>query len=130
MIRRLKKLLALALLPIVVTILVVPMLGGRTSASEVVESHNAVEAQGEHAAAEVGEHDTPATATEEHQGEEAAHDNEKHATEHGAAEHAPEPWWRFTGWEAAYAALSSALFLITLRWLPLILEDKTGEGIK
>ncbi len=130
MIRRPKKLLALILLPLLVTILVVPMLGGRTSASEVVESHEAVEAQGEHATAEVGEHAPATAAAGEHQGEEAAHDNGEHATEHGEAEHAAEPWWRFTGWEAAYAALSSALFLITLRWLPLILEDKTGEGIK
>ncbi len=126
MIRCPKKLLALVLLPLLVTILVVPLIGGRTSASEVVESHAAVEAQAEHAAADTGEHDAPAAAAGEHQGEEAAHDNE----EHGAAEHAAEPWWRFTGWEAAYAALSSALFLITLRWLPLILEDKTGEGTK
>ncbi len=127
MIRRPKKLLALVLLPLLVTILVVPMLGGRTSASEVVESHETVTAEGEHAAAETGEH-APATTTEEHTGEEAH--NGEHATEHEAAEHHPEPWWRFTGWEAAFAALSSALFLITLRWLPLILEDKTGEGIK
>ncbi len=96
------------------------------SSEAKVKSHEAVEAQGEHAAAEVGEH-APATTAGEHDGEEAAHDNEEHATEHAATEQHPEPWWRFTGWEAAYAALSSALFLITLRWLPLILEDKTGE---
>ncbi len=99
------------------------------SSEAKVESHEAVTAEGEHAAAEVGEH-APTTTTEEHTGE-AAHDNGgEHATEHEAAEHHPEPWWRFTGWEAVFAALSSALFLITLRWLPLILEDKTGEGIK
>ncbi len=100
------------------------------SSEAKVESHEAVEAQAEHAtAAEVGEHDAPATTAGEHQGEEAAHNGE-HEGEHGAAEHAAEPWWRFTGWEAAYAALSSALFLIILRWLPLILEDKTGAGTK
>ena len=96
------------------------------SSEAKVESHEAVEA--EHPAAEAGEH--AAEMAGEHQGEEAAQHNGEHEGEHGAAEHHPEPWWKFTGWEAAFAALSSAFFLIILRWLPLILEDKTIEETK
>ncbi len=110
--RNSKKLLVIVLLPLLVSILVIPLLGGRSSASEVGESHEAVDAQSEHANAEG------------HDNLEAAHNGEHQA------EHQIEPWWKFTGWEAIFAILSSTLFLLLLRWLPLLLEDKTGEEIK
>ncbi len=37
-----------------------------------------------------------------------------------------EPWWRFTGWEVVFAVLATVFFLLLTRWLPVILEDKSG----
>ncbi len=101
--RNSKRLFTLLVLSILVVIVVVPMLGGRTSASaEVGESHEVVEAQGEHVVA--GEHV---------------------AEGHGVG-HVEEPWWRFTGWEVVFAVLATVFFLFLTRWLPVILEDRSG----
>lgn len=41
-------------------------------------------------------------------------------------EHVEEPWWKFTGWEVVFAVLATVFFLLLTRWLPVILEDKSG----
>ncbi len=45
--------------------------------------------------------------------------------DHGVG-HVEEPWWKFTGWEAVFAVLATVFFLLLTRWLPVILEDKSG----
>ncbi len=113
--RNSKRLFTLLVLSILVAIVVVPMLGGRTSASaEVGESHEAVVAQGEHVVAEG------------HGVEAGEHAAEGHEAEGHGVGHVEEPWWRFTGWEVVFAVLATVFFLFLTRWLPLILEDKSG----
>ncbi len=115
MMRSSKFFLAIVLLLTLVIIGSIPMISGRSSASEGEESHAATEAQGEHATAEeqgvAGEH-----------GEEAAHEEE-----HGG-EHAAEPWWKFPGWEAVFAVLACIYFLLAIRGLPIFIEDKSVGG--
>ncbi|MEE8357792.1 MAG: hypothetical protein V3R82_00060, partial [Candidatus Hydrothermarchaeales archaeon] len=80
--RNSKRLFTLLVLSILVVIVVVPLLGGRTSASaEVGES---------------AEHTEPVVA----QGEYVV------AEGHGV-EHVEEPWWKFTGWEVVFAVLAT-----------------------
>ena len=106
--RNSKRLFTLFGLSILVLIVVVPMLGGRTSASaEVGESHEAVVAQAEHVVAEV-------------------HEVVGHVVEGHGVGHVEEPWWKFTGWEVVFAVLATVFFLLLTRWLPVILEDKSG----
>ncbi len=69
----------------------------RSSETGKSAEHNVVEAQGEHVVAESHE-----------------------------VEHVEEPWWKFTGWEVVFAVLATVFFLLLTRWLPVILEDKSG----
>jgi hypothetical protein len=69
------------------------------NANEAVESHEAVKTENEHT-----------EVTPEH-----------------STEHTEEPWWKFTAWEIPFAIIASALFLITTRWLPTIIQNKTEE---
>jgi len=50
---------------------------------------------------------------------------EDHVEDHGVG-HVEAPWWKFTGWEAVFAVLATVFFLLLTRWLPVILEDKSG----
>ncbi len=49
-----------------------------------------------------------------------------HEAEGHGVEHVEEPWWKFTGWEVVFAVLATVFFLLLIRWLPVILEDKSG----
>ena len=50
----------------------------------------------------------------------------EHVVAEGHVVEAEEPWWRFIGWEVVFAVLATVFFLLLTRWLPVILEDKSG----
>ncbi len=99
--RKSKKSLALTFL--LVLVILVPLISGRGLASEVGES---LEVVAEHA--------------------EAVEAGGEHVVEGHGVGHVEEPWWKFTGWEAVFAVLATVFFLLLIRWLPVILEDRSG----
>ena len=108
-----KNLALIFILVITLSVLTLPV-----NANEAAESHEAVKTENEHT--EV----TPEHSTET----ETTHD-ETHDTAH-STEHTEEPWWKFTAWEIPFAIIASALFLITTRWLPTIIQNKSQESEK
>ena len=87
---------------ILVLVMTLPTIIGRTSASEAGESHEAVDAG--HGGGSVGEAVGEA--------------------EHGVE--VEEPWWKFTGWEVVFGVLATMVFMLLIRWLPFIVEDRSG----
>jgi len=115
--RETKKSLALTFL--LVLVIVVPLISGGVLASEVVESSEVV---AEHAV--VVSHAEPVVVAD-HDVVEGHGVGEDHVEDHGVG-HVEAPWWKFTGWEAVFAVLATVFFLLLTRWLPVILEDKSG----
>ncbi len=99
----------------VMAVAILPPLVRASETGESAEHTEVVEAQGEHVVAEGHE-----VEAEEHGVVAEEHVAEGHGVGHG------EPWWRFTGWEVVFAVLATVFFLFLTRWLPLILEDKSG----
>ncbi|MEE8168557.1 MAG: hypothetical protein V3T58_06765 [Candidatus Hydrothermarchaeales archaeon] len=114
-----KKIFAIALVFIFISILLSPAWAVSSSTSELKKSHGEGGVQEPEGVMKHGEAVAVERKAEVH--EERDHEVADH--EHEAAHE--EPWWRFRGFEAVFAVFACLYFFLAVKGLPLILEDKS-----